>query len=727
MILAKSDGTTLQTHTRDLLVVAEHLEEAIPILPELVQNENFWELLKQAIILHDIGKMSHGFQKLMKSEGFSYRFRHEWLSAAFVPTLKLIPNEADLVALAVLAHHKLFEKLFEAYKQSEINKGAYSEGENPDIAKNPWFEHEFETIDSNEVRKFFELFGCSNEVKSKNPLPNLIKPWIKKPLPTMINDYDKRVNLFFSASLSICDHNASAGMKTIPLLKTTHFDFLSKITPFKHQTEAWELDGNVLLVTPTGSGKTESALGWLRKQLNSRQGRTFYILPFTASINAMVKRTIKDLNDEQAVGLLHGKARFFVDEYYEKEEGQTLKNLLETHKKIYRPLKIVTPFQVLKWAFGVKGFEKGLTELAGSYLIFDEIHIYDRELFERILFFIEWLIKNLSVKVFIMTATMPTFMLKMICDVLKTDKPIRADSNLLTALKRHRTEVLDGDILDQFDLINKWLKEGDCILVVCNTVKKAQEVYSLFDIDDKVLLHSSFNARDRALKEQKILSDQKPRLLVGTQAIEVSLDIDYDCIFTEAAPLDALLQRFGRVFRKRRIDENSRSNCFICNFVYDKAWKNIYDLENIAKSLSELEKVDRQILDEKKIQCMLDNVYLPFEINQTSKKAFLLMLDQIYPFRAYEDNEEKFNEQFDGVEVLPIQLYEEWKYHIDKQHYLNAEKLFVPVSKNRFAFMRANGLIINEKNVNKNILIVQLLYDDSIGLTNERYVGETFY
>lgn len=173
---------------------------------------------------------------------------------------------------------------------------------------------------------------------------------------------------------------------------------------------------------------------------------------------------------------MHAKAKFFIDEYYEKKDGQTLVDLIDLHKKVYKPLKVATPFQILKWAFGVKGFEKGLTELAGSYLIIDEIHVYDDELYQNIIFFLKWLIKKLSVKIFIMSATIPTFAQKQLADELNVDI-IKLENKLLQKLKRHKICLIDGDIKDS---IIEHIKDKNLkVLIVCNTVSKAQLIYDL--------------------------------------------------------------------------------------------------------------------------------------------------------------------------------------------------------------------------------------------------------
>jgi CRISPR-associated endonuclease/helicase Cas3 len=102
---------------------------------------------------------------------------------------------------------------------------------------------------------------------------------------------------------------------------------------------------------------------------------------------------------------------------------------------------------------------------------------------------------------------------------------------------------------------------GEKVLVICNTVQGAQlrykELRELFPTVKMLLLHSRFKRGDRAKREQRLEDEFNspkipgPCLVVSTQVVEVSLDISFDRMITEAAPLDALVQRFGRVNRRR--------------------------------------------------------------------------------------------------------------------------------------------------------------------------------
>lgn len=711
-MLAKSDGLSIEQHTQDLLDIFIEFKKAFIFIGALSEDESFWDNLEKAIIFHDIGKSTVGFQKLMQN-GAKYHFRHEITSAIIAQNF--FDNEK--IISAILAHHKNFEILKEKLNEYR-NNHKYNQDR--------WIEKEFNECNFHWLNEFLSKFRIApKEIYKLMPLEHIIKKWTLRKNKANITELEKFQNIFLSASLSICDHNASAGIKEIPILQSSHFDFLNNNKPYAHQEKSWLSNENVLLIAPTGQGKTESALGWLKNQLANRQGRAFYILPFTASINAMTKRVSskKDgFGDENLVGLLHGKARFFIDEYYERKDGQSLMDLVDINKKIVKPFKVITPFQILKWAFGVKGFEKGFTELAGAYLIFDEIHIYDKELFTRMLFFIEWLVEKLRVKAFIMTATMPTFMQEHIKKVLNITNEIRPDDDLILNIKRHKIKLLDGAIDDQIDFIQSKINDGKNVLVVCNTVAKAQEIFCTIDCNSKTLLHGGFNAKDRTEKEKSILSDNKPQLLVGTQAVEVSLDIDYDLLVTEPAPLDALLQRFGRVYRKygRILSEADEPNCYICTMI-ESVHTKIYNQSLIENTIVELQKIEGQIVKENVIQQLLDNVYEPFELDGDGiRNNMRSHLDNLYPFNAYEEDEEEFFSQFDGIEVLPIELFGKFESFVGNKQFLEAEKLFVSISKKKYYSIKKDSSLYKHSNYKKTFPLIGLKYSSELGLLNEK-------
>lgn len=115
------------------------------------------------------------------------------------------------------------------------------------------------------------------------------------------------------------------------------------------------------------------------------------------------------------------------------------------------------------------------------------------------------------------------------------------------------------------EILDLKLADGGCAGVILNTVSKAQQVseYLKNRFPEKRILtfHSRYTAGDRAKIEKSVLnavgkySDSKDRnnlIVVGTQVLEQSLDIDFDCMITELAPIDLLLQRAGRLHRHKR-------------------------------------------------------------------------------------------------------------------------------------------------------------------------------
>lgn len=141
---------------------------------------------------------------------------------------------------------------------------------------------------------------------------------------------------------------------------------------------------------------------------------------------------------------------------------------------------------------------------------------------------------------------------------------------------RSRDIIIEAATDDEVpDLVTEALAEGGCALVIRNTVRRAQETYRAlrdqFGPDEVMLLHSRFLASDRKTREQRLVSllgrpptdgtpDRRPARLVvvATQVVEQSLDVDFDLLVTDLAPTDLLLQRIGRLHRHERPDRPRR-------------------------------------------------------------------------------------------------------------------------------------------------------------------------
>lgn len=133
----------------------------------------------------------------------------------------------------------------------------------------------------------------------------------------------------------------------------------------------------------------------------------------------------------------------------------------------------------------------------------------------------------------------------------KADFPRGADKEI------HIKRISDQNLKD---LLLDFSKRGGVIGVIVNTVKRAQligsQLLEIFGDDIVDIVHSAFIATDRATKEEKLLKTigkdgDRPefKIIIGTQVLEQSLDIDFDVLITDLAPMDLLLQRIGRLQR----------------------------------------------------------------------------------------------------------------------------------------------------------------------------------
>ncbi len=736
-VLAKSEPPiSLNRHIDECLSVYKSMRKAFGRLPVNDLNR-FWELVRLGVVFHDLGKSHTEFQKILEGKRANwYHQRHELFSTAFIDRLCLPKEDKLLLKLIVAGHHKDFNYLFEhiqhSYKTVDDIFSITEEG------KLDW-EDETQKIDDRFIQSLLKEYHISLK---PNPLAlpiQLVKDYARKPVNTT-NDGFKEL-LLAAGALKHCDHLASCGIFKVNVLEEKHFNFLyeTKWTPYFHQQRASETDGNIVLTAPTGSGKTEASLMWLHKQMKENgQGRTFYILPFTASINAMFERLDSKMQgNNEIVGIVHSKLSEYIENRFGEEtyswQNEKLKHeLKDSFQALVPPLKVATPFQLLKSIFGLKGFEKGIFEMTGGYFIFDEIHAYDPEVTAQIKVLIEFATQFLNVKICLMTATLPTFLKKEFTDAIGEFSEISADAELYQSFIRHRIKVADGLLFEQIDDIQRRLDAGEKVLVVSNTIKQAQMIYNRLKASKKVLLHSAFNGADRNKKEAELMSDDVT-LLVGTQAIEVSLDIDYDVIFTEPAPLDALLQRFGRVNR-HRVDGKHRPPCDCIVFSErNDVDKYIYKNEGvITRTLDVLRTIQSKnsgVVAENELQFYIDQVYPCW--SEKEKEDF----DRVYvhlsadvkenlaPFMYYSYREEEFEKQFDGVQVLPVMLKKKYQEYLETNQFIKAESLKISINKQRFAFL------ISKNGIQKEISVFQQQKKDNLKeiayyIINRKYNNE---
>lgn len=217
-----------------------------------------------------------------------------------------------------------------------------------------------------------------------------------------------------------------------------------------------------------------------------------------------------------------------------------------------------------------------------------------------------------------------------------------------------------------------------------------------------LLIHGGFNGRDRLFKEHKIIeatgagkTERKPVVVISTQVIEVSLNIDLDILFTDPAPLEALIQRFGRINRKM-----SKNLAPVYVFKEPTSGQGVYHKHLVIDSMKILEKyATEQPLNEALLQTWLDEIYCG-ETKSTWETEYKKAADEfrnnflatLRPFDSDSALEEEFYKLFNGTEVLPFSLSEEY-INIKEENPIGASMLLVPISWTRWKKIQQRGLV----------------------------------
>ena len=531
-ILAKSasnGGTTLIYHIKKVS------EYAVIAARYFGLNENIAE---QGAKLHDIGKVSPLFQRKLKGYRPSpteMNFRHEIASIFFLGVLekKIWPEIIDMI----IAHHKSIYKDGRELGILDMER----------IYEDELLEYHLKDYDTwkNDAIGMLNLLGIvSKDVSLEEARESY----------HFVIDYCKRKQKGWSEWKGLligADHFASALGENFGYAKELFAK--PKLDFYSRQHELFPLslinsDSNkkhTFVKAPTGAGKTDFLLKRCRN-------RVFYTLPFQASINAMYSRICDDLKDnEMDIRLLHSSSRLVIEN--NKMEEKVFQD------KFGAAVKILTPHQLGAIVFGTRGYEAILFDLKGCDIILDEIHTYS-EMAQAIVLKIVEILSAIGCNIHIGTATMPKCLEDEIIKIIGEDNTqyVRLEDDILDTFNRHIVHKVP-DFETSISKIRDAINENSKILIVCNRVRNAQEIYNNIDKIcpnvPKMIIHSRFRRMDRNILEtelkNKFNESKKACIVVSTQVVEVSLDISFDLMVTETAPLDSLIQRFGRINRKR--------------------------------------------------------------------------------------------------------------------------------------------------------------------------------
>jgi len=747
--LAKSGETpiTLSRHLQEVADYARAVAQSYKQHWENLLGTELAEQVAKALVLsaltHDFGKIAEGFQRSLLERKFRWEFRHEVLSAAILLASELPQNIKELVVASVLAHHRDFDndqllqdagliplptpELLEMVKEKFTNKVA-------------------------ELKTYWAwLTTWANQQLSDLKLPErhdgIIFPahfaaqLQRSTKSAQVPDESKALALLLVRGwLMASDHAVSAGVKEFK----TQLPKLETPSLRKFQEDLSNHVGHAFLEAPTGSGKTLAAILWALRNRKCGE-RIFYLLPYQASIEAMADTLIGDEEKKKSgfgvenVAVLHARAldyafREYFEELGEYEAAESYaKAEAELNRLAHKPIKVATPFQLLKWLFGIPRWEIGVSEMVGGLFIFDEIHAYDAHVIALIVEMVRFL-KKLGGRFLFMSATFPPFLKELLQEAvgesiegfdLKPKKGSEDDwTKQFLSQARHRLRWRDTTLEALLPEIIQTVNEGKRVLVVANRVAQAQEIYRTLrkKVEGVHLLHSRFIRRDRVEKERTIIgslqgkSDVDVRVLVATQVVEVSLDVSFDTIFTEVAPVDDLLQRFGRVNRYGEHCEGVEVH--VATQFDEERLKHVYDLERIKATLNCAPK-DGTDLTVATSSDWVRNVYRDGWTAKERKRfdqaqrSFSTLLSELRPLKHLDEGREEFRGLFKSIEVLPSALFQEFDSYRQAKRYLLANQLLVPIPLGTFHMLNNAGRL---KQLKDGTILANATYDSELGL-----------
>lgn len=636
-------GISLYQHVKDII---DNLNK----IKNFVNDDKLYELIKISILLHDLGKALPYFQ--IRSIGnTSYKpfevtanIPHSIFSLFLINKKKLkeviegyfqekVDEYTQFVLSAVAYHHwrNNFEEVVR-YSNNDLDKILNSDI-TEEIIEN--LKEDLQNIfdGKNDLIEFDEIMA--KEILNGAQIQNYaVPPYNLYWLPMRVSF--EKVSLTdwvkIAGFLMRCDHFASfcesennldQPIEIAGLNYSSIIEKLKKKFEKTNANEIWQVDliesknlkdKNVILIAPTGSGKTEFSYVW------SNGEKTFYTLPIRSAVNQIFKRS-KELFDEERTGLLHSDA-----DVYLIGDGNETENLesYSLSRQLSYPFIVSTGDQFFPYALRPPSYERIYATFSYSRLVIDEVQAYDPKAAAIIVKYLQD-IHKMGGKFLLITATLPSFIKEELNKRIKQNNEVSPDFELVdyyeknetyAQIKKHKLAFIREENKEKdFQFSDRLIKDivakakendGQRVLVVVNSVNLAIDIYNKIkklvekEIDFYLeLLHSRLTFEKRQEKEKRIeeeFSNPKPenekipKIVVATQVVEASLNLDADILITELAPVDSLIQRMGRVLRRYKT-ESPKSlespNVFIIVFEngIESGGQNVYSNDLIEITL----------------------------------------------------------------------------------------------------------------------------------------------
>lgn len=560
-------------------IVGMVLKVLLESLPEKFIERKIFKNLPFLAAIHDIGKISPNFQKKIYSAVNENNIHNEITSYdssinhAFIGYLTINKLLGEFAAYIVGAHHGYIDLSPLMY---------VSQPDGQQVGGISW-----ENLREEIFSKLKILFPVNENIIDDNSYKYLatgmvtVADWIgsseffnsKNNFYDVNDDYVRN----FVKSIGFCKHEISKGLTFEKIFGFSPRPFQKVVTEMMKNPVA----GIYIVEASMGEGKTEAALYSAYKMMeNNLASGIYFALPSQVTSNRMYGRmrsflkNILSPKDHFKLKLAHSYSSIIEQELLADigEECKPGNSWFDANKRsLLNCFGIGTIDQLLLAVMNVKHSNVRVFGIYGKVIIIDEVHTYDAYT-SGILTRLLSLLKQLKCTVIILSATLSSEKLKKLIGANESINfypsitSLNYDSENISSFSTK--SLLAKKILIQFHTENECIEEaiervnhGEYVLWIENIVTDAQRIYQIakqkLPIELIGLIHSHFTIIDRQSKEDILLNafehknnrTNKGFLLIGTQILEQSLDLDADFEVSAFAPSDMLLQRTGRLWR----------------------------------------------------------------------------------------------------------------------------------------------------------------------------------
>lgn|GEM_PF-664779 len=570
------------------------------------------------VALHDVGKLSENFQRMIRATtDEQYRrmvalnYRHEVIPLCLVRALAMqlgtgnqnsLPGHGILETMAVAGHHKYLADGYLRDAAKYANEIVWAEScqlrdalpaavnfcsamfqeqgwKAPAIRDKETLKKIVATLKDRTAAWDYlnERFDDTAHIRSQTGIGTL------RPLFTMLKGMlmtadwmasgNNDTHYFLDAKKDVVQVPQRNIRQYVTDRVASRGGVFSGFRPF--QDQCGNTDGHVLAVAPTGSGKTEAAMLWGLRQIESGAvKKLFFLMPTMVTANSLHRR-MTGFFDEchgHRVSLVHSTSDLIrMGDASAENDGSDSHSRSDAYglrdPHLFAPVTVGTVDQLLVTLMHSGRWAIKTLAAANAAIVIDELHAYDPHTAGLLMLLLKQF-SSMGTRFMVMSATMPSDLRRAVASALAPQTLTTIEDQSLLQASRNTWETkrialtawlgMDegrpDSVSEEFEHLSRVTNHEEKpsrILIVVNTVKRCQEIARHLQEFNPICYHSKFTFDDRRKKESAI-EDRRPQLLIATQVVEVSLDIDYDILLTECAPIDALIQRAGRVNRPRR-------------------------------------------------------------------------------------------------------------------------------------------------------------------------------